>query len=262
MDEYRFSDKVQHMSPMESSTLRELTRARPLAVGILEREFDSAFWNRLDTPLADFCRDQGRNLSQVVQALATMPPEEDSRDWNGKPMYVLVDFLTGNHREFRGRYMPNVGRMLEALKTEFGADPDPIREIISEFNDFRSGFSWHMQEEEEFVFPKILRTEACVRHPDLYPEIFKGSVTMYPKTSLRSHEEAFANMISGLAERLKRMVFEIHQLPMVKDILTALKQHDEGLKAHALLETDELFPRAADMEARLLARAQAQQARI
>jgi hypothetical protein len=56
------------------------------------------------------------------------------------------------------------------------------------------------------------------------------------------------------------MVFDLHQLPMVKDILTALRNHDAGLKAHAFLETDILFPRALEIEKKLLLRAHAQEA--
>jgi iron-sulfur cluster repair protein YtfE (RIC family) len=170
-------------------------------------------------------------------------------------LYVLIDFLTANHREFRSRYMPDVSRMLETLKAEFSSDPDPIQAVIFEFNEFRRDFSWHMQEEEEFFFPKILRTEASLHHPDLYPEIFKGSLTIYPKSILRAHEETFSEIIRDLTGKLKGMVFEMHQLPMVKSILTSLQGHDAGLKAHAILETEVLFPLGAEMERKLQLRA-------
>ncbi|MEO7425149.1 MAG: hypothetical protein ABI036_08175, partial [Fibrobacteria bacterium] len=204
------------------------------------------------------CGDNKIDLARVTRSLETLPPCEESRNWNEVPLYHLIDFLAGNHREFRTRYIPNITRMLEALKSEFGAESGPIEDIISEFNGFRNDFSWHMQEEEDFVFPKILRTEACLHHPEMYSEVFKGSVAMYPKSNVRAQEEAFSLIIGELTEKLKGMIFDLQQLPMVKDILTALQNHDAGLKAHAFLETDILFPRAVEIEKKLLLRAQAQ----
>ena len=184
-------------NPIDSLTVREAIRSRPLAVGVLEEISGGSFWNRLDTPMGEFCRNAKVNLNELHARISSLPVNLERQDWKGLPLYFLVDHLTANHREFRRRDLPNIHRMLEALRLEIPSAQATLSELISELTSFRQEFSWHMEEEEEFLYPKILRTEASMRHPDLYPEIFKGSVTMFTKVQIHAPEDSFHALVAS-----------------------------------------------------------------
>ncbi|MEO6094550.1 MAG: hypothetical protein ABIW76_02350 [Fibrobacteria bacterium] len=175
-------------------------------------------------------------------------------DFAGKPLWYLVEFLTENHRDFRSKDLPELQRLFELLRLEFAQEPRAIDGFVDEFTDFRRELSSHLEEEEEFLFPKILRTEASLRHPELYPEVFKGSLTMFPRAHLRIPEENFRGMLAELDRKFHGLITDLRQLPIVKRILETMEAFESKLKTHTYLEADILFPRAAEMESELLRR--------
>ncbi len=242
-------------NPIDSLTVREAIRSRPLAVGVLEEISGGSFWNRLDTPMGEFCRNAKVNLNELHARISSLPVNLERQDWKGLPLYFLVDHLTANHREFRRRDLPNIHRMLEALRLEIPSAQATLSELISELTSFRQEFSWHMEEEEEFLYPKILRTEASMRHPDLYPEIFKGSVTMFTKVQIHAPEDSFHALVASIFVRLKNAVSDISQIPLIQETLGGIQSFEARLRAHTYVESEILFPRATAMETLLLQRA-------
>jgi iron-sulfur cluster repair protein YtfE (RIC family) len=242
------------MNPIEKMTLREIIRSRPMGVGILEELTDGAFWGRLDASVADFCRDAGLDMKDLQHRFGSLPVNLDRQDWRELPLYFLVDHLTANHREFRARDLPEVHRLLEDLRMEMPEGQGELTALCDEFKDFRRDFSWHMEEEEEFIYPKILRTEASLRHPDMYPEVFKGSIRMFSQIQLHDPEETFHELVAGLALRLRSIVSDVSQLPVIQKALSAMQAYESRLRAHTYVESEILFRRALEMEEALLRR--------
>lgn len=242
------------MNPIAPLTVREAIRSRPLAIGVLEEQAGASFWNRLDAPMEEFCLETGLDLADLGHAIASLPENLGQQDWSARPLYYLVDHLTSGHRLFRTRDLPDVHRLLDNLRIEFPAGHESLEALLREFTSFRREFSWHMEEEEEFLFPKILRIEASIRHPELYPEVFKGSIGMFSPRQLQGPEQLFRELVSDLAQRLNELVSDAVDLATAQDALAALRGHEARLKAHAFLEMELLFPRALAMEASLLQR--------
>ncbi len=242
------------MSVPDSRTLREIIRARPMAIEVFEELSGYGFWAHLDDRLIDYCHEKRKDEAVVSGRIAGLPPAHPGDGLISKPLWYVVDYLTANHREFRAHDLPNMHRLFDLLRLEFAQEPTAIDGFVEEFTDFRRDLAWHMDEEEEFLFPKILRTEASLWHPELYPEIFKGSVNMLPKHHLHIPEEAFRAMLEKLTLKFRALITDLHQLPIVKQILEAMQAYDAKLKAHTHLEADVLFPRAAAMEASLVRR--------
>jgi regulator of cell morphogenesis and NO signaling len=242
------------MNPIASLTLREVIRSRPLAIGVLEEKAGASFWNRLDAPLEEFSRETDLDLAGLGHAIASLPENLERKDWAALPLYYLIDYLTSGHRLFRTRDLPEVHRLLDNLRIEFPAGNESLETLLREFTSFRREFAWHMEEEEEFLFPKILRIEASLRHPELYPEVFKGSIRIFSAQQLQGPEQLFHDLISDLSQRLNGLVSDALDLAMAREALAAMHGHEASLKAHAFLEMELLFPRALAMEASLLQR--------
>ena len=240
------------MNIESGTTLRNLIRFRPLAVETLEEYAGYRVWRQLDDSLEAFSESLGINLAAVLLQLGRLPPGPDHANWDEIPLYRLVDHLTAEHREFRERSMQEIRHLLY----RHDVPPYPggylLKAIYQEFHVFEKSFLWHMTEEEDFLFPKILRIEACIRHPGLYPEIFKGTVGSYPLSELHAPEAGFRRMLVDVREKVR--VKDPAAESAARGIEALLETLDSRIAAHARLEIDVLLPRALGLERELAAR--------
>lgn len=239
------------------TTLRELLRERPAAVPILEAVAGDRCWRRLDETLADFLAEEGADEAPVLTRLRAMVMESTSaeQDWRLAPMYLVLDRLLESHRNFRERSFPNLLAMTTPERGCSAEESAFLNNAAREIRDFQADFLPHMEEEETYLFPKVLRTEACLNHSDLMPEIFTGSVAAYPPSLLQSPEERVMEMLSDLRKRVAEAGGPAVQA-LAERLGTALEAFETDLHDHARLEMEILIPRAREMEAALTRRLQ------
>jgi len=142
-----------------------------------------------------------------------------------------------------------------ALMQEEGlpAYPDGyvVKLLVQEFRHFQADFIKHMAEEEEFLFPKIMRNEACFRYRELGPEVFRGSVNLYLKLETHQPEEEFKRMILSIREKLRNQLMQRPTAEVAERAQAAMDAFAGRLLVHADLETNVLFPRAGRLEQEL-----------
>jgi iron-sulfur cluster repair protein YtfE (RIC family) len=239
----------------EAESLKSLIRLHPQSVKVFQDIFGYDFWNHLDAKLSDLCKEFKKDESAIREKLDAMAVSPIGQNWSDQPLYDLVESLTREHFQFRTRDLPNIHRLLDECRLEYGLEKPALKDLDHSFHDFRLGFINHMEEEEDFLFFKILRTEASVKYPQLYPEVFKGSVSMYPPSLLLSSEAEVADMISTILSKAESIPDETHPGWEEEPLLKALRSFDAKIKAHADLEVQILIPRAKAMEAELKKRA-------
>ena len=234
-----------------SQTVKQILRQRPMAVEALEQALGARIWERMETPLATLCADAGADSHALVEKLASLPPAPAEADWERKPAYWLVDRLIQDHVAFREIEMPGIMALLEEERMPAYPDGYVLKLLLQEFRHFQDDFSLHMAEEEEFLFPKILRNEACFRFPELGPEAFRGSVNLYFRSETHKPEEGFKRMIVSIREKLRNQHLARPTAELAQRAQAAMDRFSERLLAHADLETHRLFPRAGRLEQEL-----------
>lgn len=248
------------MDTQSDLTIRQWLRKRPATVRLFEDLAAHAAWNHLDDSLTTFCRLFSLQVVDVRHQLIGTVPVSGHEDWLEKPLYRLIDQLTLNHKDFREKDLPRIEHHLSMVKLELGLAVALAEKAHADFLSFRQEFTWHMDEEEAFLFPKILRTEACLRHPELYPEVYKGSVRMFPPEQMRMPEEAFREMLGELVAKIQALPVNPLHAAHMQSLLADLLAYGAKLKAHTYLESEILFRRAYGMEEALLKRAAKAQA--
>jgi len=232
-------------------TLRQWLRKRPNSVAVFEDLGGESFWGHLDDTVDGFCREFKLDSGKVRDRLAATEPAAAQEAWLSAPLYRIIDHLTENHEAFREHDFPRIEHVLGVLRWELGLESAPAEAALSDFHWFRQELQIHMEEEEEFLFPKMLRTEACLHHPDLYPEVFKGSVAIYPQVQMHFPEEAFLEMLTSLTLKVRILPYAHTHGRHLEEILSEILSLGTRLKAHTSLEAEILFRRAAAMEAEL-----------
>ncbi|MDB5104915.1 MAG: ric [Fibrobacteres bacterium] len=231
--------------------IRKILRLRPLAVEILEKEFGHACWLNPDDTLSAVSESHGKEASRLAGRLSALSPLPPGTDWSGKPVCYLIDHLTRNHRDFRESDIPLIEGMLVTEGLPVYPDRYAVKLIVQEFNYFREDFLRHIEEEETFLYPKIMRNEACFRHKELKPEAHKGSVNLYLNLETHKPEIELKRMLTSLQEKLRNQVLHQPAAEITAKTLSALESFADRLFAHADLETDVLFPMAAVLEKEL-----------
>ncbi len=239
------------MSITAAATLREILRVRPLAAEILEKETGYQVWNCLDEPLSDFCAGTRMSAGLFTERLSRLPAVPADTNWNSKPIYYLIDHLTRNHDDFRDREMPAITALLATDLLPAYPDKYVIKLLVQEFKYFQQEFLKHMHEEETFLFPKIMRNEACYRFKELEPEVHKGSVNLYFKLETHKPEVEFKRMITSIKDKLHNRILKDSAADIAVKVQAALGSLATRLTLHADLETDVLFPRAGRLEQEL-----------
>lgn len=234
-----------------SQSVKQIMRQRPLAAQVFEGEFGFRFWDRTETHLSGLCNSLGVDTHSVLEKILALPIPAPETEWDKKPVYWLVDHLTLNHAAFRERDMPAILALMEEERLPAYPDGYVVKLLIQEFRHFQADFLKHMEEEEVFLFPKIMRNEACFRFPELGPEVHKGSVNLYLKLETHKPEEEFKRMIVSIQDKLRFQHLHRPAAELALRAQAALDGFAERLLQHAALETDVLFPRSGRVEQEL-----------
>jgi iron-sulfur cluster repair protein YtfE (RIC family) len=234
-----------------SQTLKQILRQRPMAVEILEQEFGSSFWDRMETTLSNHCAAMGKESYSLLERIVALPVPPPDTDWDRHPAYWLIDHLSRDHVAFREMDMPAILALMGEERGPAYPDRYVAKLLLQEFLHFQSDFLKHMAEEEEFLFPKIMRNEACFRHQELHPEPFRGSVNLFFKLETHQPEEEFKRMIVSIREKLRNQRMHEPTAEFARRAQSALDGFSERLLRHADLESKVLFPRAGRLEQEL-----------
>lgn len=235
------------------ATIRDILRERPRAVEVLEALVGGDFWNGLDFPLGDLCAQFRLDAAAVVIRLQELPATVGELDWQKAPLYELVDRLAADHRRFRDVDLPRIGSLLDEMDSASATPAISLDDLKLEFHSFKIDFLLHMNEEESFLFPKVLRTEASLAHPQLSPETFRGSVAAYSPIMLHTPEVQIKHLVAELVARVKEPVASI--TPALERLRGHLEDFASRIVRHADLEIEYLLPRTLAQERMLHRRA-------
>jgi iron-sulfur cluster repair protein YtfE (RIC family) len=225
--------------------VRFLLKIRPMAIGLLDKR-KIRYWDALDKPLGDLIRREGMEdfLDEISYARV---PASDT-DWSAMPLYMLVDYLTHEHRNILLQEVADISHLLDIHTIAVSDEAEALRKIHMDFQAWVKEFQAHIEQEEVYLFPKVLRYEACLRDREVHPEFHHGSIQTYMAAQesqvgkhvyrecgiladrMRAHVETWPGSISGF------------ELAEISGRLRA------KLDAHYELENQSLYTAARELE--------------
>lgn len=228
--------------------VHSLLKVRPMAVGLLDKR-QVRFWDMLERPLKDVVRRD--SLSDFIDEVGYAKVPSADTDWLAVPLYWLTDYLTEGHRDFLLQDVSDIGHLLDIHTIADSAESDSLRDIHKAFQEFTAALQGHVDEEENTLFPKILRYEACLRDSRVHPEFHRGSIQSYMAIRLDQEEKRLHRAGDALAGKI-RAHSETHADSFTAtELLNLLGRMREKLDDHGELEARVLFPTARDMERNL-----------
>lgn len=206
------------------------------------------FWDQLDLSVEGYCRRAGLDASTWLEkAMETPVPAADS-DWKTEPLYRIMDFLTADHNHFRDRDLLKINELFEMHTIPIYPDKYVMSHAHQMFGYFEESFREHMHEEEDRIFPHILRLEACSRNPGLKPILPHVSVGMFAASQGHADEKNLKKMIESIRGKVRRHHIHEATAEITGFLYFALEDFETRLIRHADIETLVLFPRAIELE--------------
>lgn len=225
--------------------VRSLIKMRPMAIGLLDKR-KIRFWDSLDKPISEVFRKEG--MEDFLEEVSYARVAAVDTEWSAMPLYVLVDYLTHEHRSLLLEEISDITHLLDIHALADSAEALDLRSIQAGFKKFVHDFEAHIEEEETRLFPKILRYEACLRDRSVHPEFHRGSLQSYMATPKAKEDRKFYQDGAALAYRMRALETKYQGSIAAKELADLMETLRDKLSDHYELESKSLFSIARDLE--------------
>ena len=233
--------------------VRSLLKLRPMAIALLDKR-KLRYWDSLDKPLGDLFGlppEAGRPLDGMDDFLDevsyTRVPAPDT-DWSAMPLYMLIDYLTHEHRGLLLQEVADIAHLLDVHTLADDAEARLLRPFQREFRIWTKEFQAHIDQEEGYLFPKVLRYEACLRDRNVHPEFHRGSIQSYMATRTAQEGRQFYKNCEDFARRLEAHAGAHPGSPAALELAETAARLSAKLNAHFELEAKTLYVAARELE--------------
>jgi len=237
------------MSTLNEKTIEQLVsdnHALAAAFNFLGIHFE----NYNEQTLADICIEKGWDQAIITQRIDEIViSNEPNIDLDVLPIDLLIAYLKHNHYIFIKQRLPFI---TELIKNFEGNDPEIKNELKLVFPLFVQEFVEHIYEEEDTLFNYInILNEAHRDHTKLnkvQAKMMDNSMSHF-QNDHEIHDDPFKGL-RELTENFK--VTDKFDLK-TKVALCELKKLDDEMHYHAKVENGILFPKALELERKVLA---------
>ena len=102
------------------------------------------FWNVLYQPLGHLFR-YGHSQEDFFNEVGSAPMPAGDSDWPALPLYILTDYLTHEHREFRLQEITDIAYLFDVHIISHTEAAEALGNIYRAFQDFLKCFHAHVE---------------------------------------------------------------------------------------------------------------------
>ncbi len=226
-------------------SVRALLKMRPMAIALLDKR-KIRFWDALDKPVGELFRVKG--LEEFLDEAASTPIPAPDTEWAALPLYYLIDYLTQEHRQLFSYEVSEIMHLLDIHTLADSSEVVDLKAIKVSFQAFINRFEAHVEEEENHIFLKILRYEACLRDHSVHPEFHRGSLQKYMATPKAKEDRRFYEEATSLAHGMKVIETNHESSLVAKELADLMETLNVKLQDHYDLEFNTLFTSARELE--------------
>jgi iron-sulfur cluster repair protein YtfE (RIC family) len=253
----------------QKTPVRSLLKLRPMAIALLDKR-NLRYWDALDKPLGDLFRSGSGRAAGTGHAAGGARPSDGAHpadgmedfldevsytrvpapdtDWSAMPLYALIDYLTHEHRSLMLQEVADISHLFDVHALSDDAEARLLRPFQRDFQAWVREFQTHIDQEEGYLFPKVLRYEACLRDRNVHPEFHHGSIQSFMATRDAQVGRQFYKTCEALAHRLEAHAAAHPASPAAADLAEIAGRLSAKLSSHFELENKTLYAAARDLE--------------
>jgi regulator of cell morphogenesis and NO signaling len=205
--------------------------------------------------LENACASAGITADAVVRALdeagRDQSQADDLKDWQTAPLSELIDHILEKYHVFTRQELTKLDALLVKVCSAHGEHHPELLRLHSLFRSLNEDLTIHMMKEERVLFPYIVRLEGAEAkgEPALMPPF--GTVRNPVRMMSLEHDNA-GELLGEMRRESSDYTVPADGCVSYQTLYKALAEFEEDLHRHIFLENSLLFPRAVEMEARLV----------
>lgn len=232
-----------------SSKIESLVSSNYIYASVLYY-FGIDFYNVSNNTLEEVCKKNGLKTQQVITRLEEAAKESNKnelRELINYPLNLIIQYLRHAHSVFIKKDLPYIDHLITHLSPQQDTYSTIVKDLKIVFPLFAEDFIHHIYKEEDSLFSHV--EQLLKAHQQGF--LTTGQYYMLEKSTLQQfaveHAEHDDEMTSV------RKIAKHYQLttgtPLhLKVIFSELKNFEEKLRIHALVENHILFPKALQLE--------------
>jgi regulator of cell morphogenesis and NO signaling len=240
------------MSFTSTTKVREIAVANPGAKKVLQ-DAGVDYCCGGERSLNEACLQSEVSAEEILERLQQnnrqVGPEE--ANWASARLSDLTRHIVEKHHTYVRGAIPRVSALLAKVKAKHGENHPELAGIEEQFFDLEQEMYAHMQKEEQILFPYIEKLEHATEEKELFEPPFFQTVRNPVHMMMQEHDSA------GEALKAMRKLSFGYQVPAeacesYREVYRSLEEFEGDMHTHVHLENNILFPRAVELEAKIL----------
>ena len=196
------------------------------------------------------CRAYGLDphfMLDVMLASELPPVGDENTDWSRAPLNALVDHIVATHHAYLRRTLPKMELLLAKAGHDRGTDYAALPRLREVFRRMLPELREHLELEEQVLFPQVHALVRAATTPGASAERVDRPIADVG----HEYEEAVRDLadMRGATDGYKSPPDAPTAYQALMEELSAL---ESDLERHAYLENEILFPRAIELEKRVM----------
>ena len=239
--------------PLTDRSLGDIVKDDSRAAAVLSR-YGLDFCCGGQQTLADATTRRRVALADVVASLSALgePDEDDQSGRRWPELDGLTRHIVAAHHHYVREISPTIEAWLDKLVTRHGERHPELAKAREVFGQLSRELAIHMVKEENVLFPYIDELAAAARAGGTrFPSSPFGTV-LHPVRAMEEDHRAAAELVAELRSLTSDYTPPADGCPTYRFCFLELERFEADLKTHVHLENHVLFPRAIELEQRLI----------
>lgn len=240
------------MNVSGETKVKEIVLSNPAATRVLE-DAGVDYCCGGNKSLHDACLHANVPAEEILKRLRENSGQVSPSDtnWVSAPLAELTRHIRETHHRYVRESIPRVQALAAKVKSRHGSKHQELVEIESLFTRVGQEMIMHMQKEERVLFPYIDAMEKAAQEQGTIEAPFFRTVKNPVHTMMQEHDAA-GELVRQIRKASSGYAPPSDACPSFQALYRELQQFEADLHQHVHLENNILFPRAVEMETKIL----------
>ncbi len=206
-----------------------------------------------DRTLEEVCDKKNIKIEEILENLNEILSKKVNNplDYQSWPLDLLVDYIEKTHHHYVEEKIPVIIQYVTKLCKVHGERHPELIVINELFTDAAGELTQHMKKEEIILFPFIKRMVKTLRQDDAVPLPHFGTVVNPISMMMKEHDNE-GERFRKIAALSSNYTPPADGCTTYRVAFSMLKEFEENLHLHIHLENNILFPKAIEMETKIM----------
>lgn len=237
-----------------NKTVRDIALEQPQATRVFEKlKIDYCCGG--DKTLSEACKSAGVEISNVEALLAEAGradlQSDGSPDFQKATLRELIDHILDKHHVYTKNEIQRLESLIAKVISAHGGNHPELKDVGRLFEQICDDLKPHMFKEEQALFPYVQKMEGSAVENRSAPLAPFGTVNNPVRMMMMEHD-AVGELLRELRATTSNYTVPADGCISYQTLYQALEAFEQDLHQHIHLENNILFPRALELETRLL----------